>query len=93
MKVLLRYPTLPAAVLQGELSDHDLPAPTSVLQPGNLQSLSEFWQAMGGKPRAALNYTVTISIVPNEPAAEAPLVTETVVAMKPNVRREPESAP
>src|SRR5262249_26844555 len=27
-----------------------------------LQSIGEFWQAMDNKPRAALNYTVTISV-------------------------------
>lgn len=67
MRVLLRYPTLPAAVLQGKLSNQELPLPTAVLLPGHLQSLGEFWQALGGEPRAALNYTVTISVQPEAP--------------------------
>ncbi len=62
MRVLLRHPTLPEAVLQGELVGQSPPLPTAVLQPGHLQSLGEFWQALGGKPKAALNYTVTISV-------------------------------
>jgi hypothetical protein len=67
---LLRYPTLPAEVLQGQLHSQELPLPTTVLQ---LQSLGEFWQALGGKPKAALNYTVTIAVQPFE-AVEVPLV-------------------
>jgi hypothetical protein len=29
---------------------------------GRLQSLGEFWQAMGGKPKASLQYTVTVGL-------------------------------
>jgi hypothetical protein len=32
-----------------------------------LQSVSEFWQALGGKPKAALNYTVTIGVIVDKP--------------------------
>ncbi|MCB9101752.1 MAG: DUF4255 domain-containing protein [Anaerolineales bacterium] len=72
MKALLRYPTLPPEVLQGELrekktAEQDFPLPTAILQPGRLQSVGEFWQAMQGKPRAALNYTITISVAAHEP--------------------------
>ena len=79
---LLRYPTLPGEVLQGQLRDQELPLPTSVLQPGQLQSLGEFWQALGGKPKAALNYTVTIAVQPFE-AVEVPLVTASDTGLKP----------
>ncbi len=64
MIALLRYPTLPLEVLQGSLDVRDLPLPTAVLQPGHLPSLGEFWQALGGKPKAALHYTVTIAVQP-----------------------------
>jgi len=69
MKALLRYPILPAELLSGELKNQELPLPTTTLQPGRLQSLGEFWHALGGKPKAALSYTVTISVpagVPTE---------------------------
>lgn len=62
MRVLLRHRTLPQELLDGTLADSDLPLPVSTLQPGRLQSLGEFWQAMGGKPKAAINFTVTLSI-------------------------------
>ena len=80
--VLLRFSTLPAEVLQGQLGDQELPLPTSVLQPGQLQSLGEFWQALGGKPKAALNYTVTIAVQPFE-TVEVPLVTASDTGLKP----------
>jgi hypothetical protein len=62
MQALLRYPSIPAELLQGSLADDGLSLPTSALQASSLQSIGEFWQAMRGKPRAALSYTVTISV-------------------------------
>lgn len=85
MDVLLRYATLPSGILQGRLTNQELPLPTTALQPGQLQSLGEFWQALGGKPKAALNYTVTIGVVSKEPDVTAPVVTEKIIKMKPTV--------
>ena len=62
MQTLLRHRHIPEDVLQGVLATQDPPLPASALQPGRLQSLGEFWQALGGKPKAALNYSVTVSI-------------------------------
>lgn len=61
MKVLLRYRELPEDVLQGELVGLAPPVRARVMRDGYLQSLGEFWQAMGGKPKASLHYTLTIS--------------------------------
>jgi hypothetical protein len=75
MKVLLRHPTLPSAVLQGSLEGQEPLLPAAALQPGRLQSLGEFWQALGGKPKAALNYTVTFAVEVQEPVeAGAPVI-------------------
>lgn len=74
MQALLRHPTIPAAVLQGSLAGQEPPLPTSTLQPGRLQSMAEFWQALGGKPRAVLNYTVTVSLTVQEPVTLGPPV-------------------
>lgn len=82
MWVLLRFPKLPDDLLLGELADQELPLPTAVLQPGHLQSLGEFWQALGGKPKAALNYTVTLAVQPFAPV-DVPLVVTTAAALKP----------
>jgi Pvc16 N-terminal domain len=62
MWTLLRHPRLPRKYLKGSLAAQHLPLPVSTLQPGRLQSLGEFWQALGGKPKAALNYTVTMPV-------------------------------
>lgn len=62
MQVLLRYPSLPAEVLQGGLKGQDPPLPSLTLHSGRLQSPGEFWQALGGKPKAAFHYTVTIGV-------------------------------
>jgi hypothetical protein len=88
MRVLLRYRTIPADVLQGELTGQELPLPVSSLQPGRLQSLGEFWQALGGKPKAALNYQVTLSVEVAKPET-VPLVTDKVI----KIRLERETAP
>ncbi|CDY75462.1 hypothetical protein BGLT_04361 [Caballeronia glathei] len=69
MRALLRHRTLPRDILRGSLAAGDLPLPVSALQPGRLQSLGEFWQAMGGKPKAAINYTVTLSVDVGMPEA------------------------
>ncbi|VAW33752.1 hypothetical protein MNBD_CHLOROFLEXI01-3463 [hydrothermal vent metagenome] len=61
MKVLLRYRQLPDDVLQGELIGLHPPVRARAMRSGYLQSLGEFWQAMGGKPKASLHYTLTIS--------------------------------
>jgi hypothetical protein len=81
IRALLRYRTLPEEVLQGSLLDQDLPLPVSTLQPGRLQSLGEFWQALGGKPKAALNYTVTLAVDAAQPEVVG-LVTEKVLEFR-----------
>lgn len=62
MTFLSRYPHLPREVLEGQLLKQELPLPSAALQPGRLQSVAEFWQALGGKPKAAFDYTVTIAV-------------------------------
>lgn len=77
MKALLRHPVLPEALLQGALRGQEPPLPATSLHPGRLQSLAEFWQALGGKPKAALNYSVTIGV-----AVDRPIDTEALVRDK-----------
>ena len=74
MKVLLRYPTLPREVLQGSLKGQEPPVRAFALRSGQLQSPGDFWQAMGGKPKAALNYTVTLPVAIDETLETVPLV-------------------
>lgn len=79
MKVLLKHPTIPDVLLPESLKGQEPPLPATTLQPGRLQSVSEFWQALGGKPKAALNYTVTIGVVPDvEQETEVPVIDKTI---------------
>ena len=74
MRVLLRHPILPEGILKGSLKNQEPSLPTVTLQPGYLQSLGEFWQALGGKPKAVLNYKVTISVDVHAPMSSGPAV-------------------
>ena len=74
MRVLVRYPYLPAEVLQGVMKQQEVPLPGISLHAGRMQSVSELWQALGGKPKASLNYTVTIGITPASPFLGGPVV-------------------
>jgi hypothetical protein len=82
LKALLRHPTLPAAALQGSLVGQEPPLPASVLQPGLLQSVGEFWQALGGKPKAALHYTVTVGVMVGEPVEAGPPVVDRLLKFR-----------
>jgi hypothetical protein len=82
MIALLRFPKLPEDVLQERLRGQRLPLPTAVLQPGHLQSVGEFWQALGGKPKAALNYKITVAVQPFA-MEDVPLVIESSAAINP----------
>lgn len=76
MMVLLRHPLIPSSLLEGRLKGQEPSLPAVTLLPGKLQSLGEFWQALGGKPKAALNYTVTISLEPTRTVDLGPAVTD-----------------
>jgi len=84
IKVLIRYPVLPEVLLQGSLRGQEPPLPSSTLQPGRLQSVAEFWQALGGKPKAALNYTVTIGVPVEAPVDTEGLVTDKILNFHPD---------
>jgi Pvc16 N-terminal domain len=73
LKVLVRFPVVPEELLVGELSGADPPLPMTSLTPGPLSSPAELWQALGGKPRAALNLTVTVAVVPTAEDAGPPV--------------------
>lgn len=90
MKVLLRYGTLPAMVLQGVLTTQEFPLPTVGLQPSREQSLPDLWRALGGKPKAALHYTVTLAIEPTAPVATERLVAKqgNIIQVKPTEEKE-----
>jgi hypothetical protein len=81
LRILLRHRTIPEDVLHGVLKSQEPALPVSSLQPGRLQSLGEFWQALGGKPKAALNYQVTLSVEIAE-TEELHLVTDKLIKIR-----------
>ncbi|HLJ99257.1 MAG TPA: DUF4255 domain-containing protein [Streptosporangiaceae bacterium] len=81
MKVLLRHRTIPATYLAGELAGQQPPLPARIIAEAHLQSLGELWQAMGGKPKAALHYAVTVSVSVAEPVDAGPAVTTRVITI------------
>ncbi len=62
LRVLHRHRELPAEALQGGLKAQPFPLRAAVLQAGPAQARVDFWQALGGRPRAAFNYTVTLGV-------------------------------
>lgn len=81
MKVLLRYGVLPEDLLQGELVGQEPPLRTKIITENQLHSLGELWQAMGGKPKAALHYGVTLSVDIFAPEDVGPEVTEKIITV------------
>jgi len=81
MRVLVRYRHIPANMLQGELVGQEPSLPVISLQPGRLQSLGEFWQALGGKPKVALNLQVTLSVASAD-AEKVTLVTDKKIKIR-----------
>lgn len=87
MMALMRHRLLPADVLQGSLAGQEPPLRTLLLRPNLLQSLGEFWQAVGGKPKATLNYTITIAVPVDFTEEVVPLVVEHQIDLRPSAHR------
>jgi hypothetical protein len=81
LKVLLSHRTIPENYLSGELAGQQPALPARIIAEPQLQSLGELWQAMGGKPKATLNYAITISVNVSDPVAAGPAVTERVITI------------
>jgi hypothetical protein len=81
LKVLLRHRVIPENYLSGELTGQEPALPARIIAEAHLQSLGELWQAMGGKPKATLNYAITISVDVFEPADVGQTVTERVITI------------
>ncbi|HYX31386.1 MAG TPA: Pvc16 family protein [Pyrinomonadaceae bacterium] len=62
LTVLSRYPTIAPQFLKGSLVGQFPPLPLVALHPDALKNLAEFWSSLGGKLRASLTITATISV-------------------------------
>lgn len=88
LKVLLRHRRIPGAYLRGELIDQEPPVPAKIIAENQLHSLGEFWQAMGGRPKATLHYGITLSVDVFDPEEVGPEVTEKIIKVGLDVGRE-----
>ena len=71
---LSRFPTIPAAKLQGSLASQLYPPPTMVAQMDLNKNAGEFWSALGIPPRPAFYLVATITM-DLDLKVEGPLVT------------------
>lgn len=69
--VLLRNPTISAAVLQGSLADQIPPYPTVIAAPDGVKNQPEFWEALDQQLKPSLNYVVTLVMSLDASPAEA----------------------
>ncbi|MGM9489728.1 DUF4255 domain-containing protein [Ideonella sp. YS5] len=82
MVALLRHRRLPQKYLRGDLAKSLLALPTTAMQTSRLQSMGEFWQAIGGRPKAALHYMVTLPVDAFSSLEPAPLVLDRIFDVK-----------
>lgn len=79
LQVLSRYPTIPAAFLQGSLIGQQPPLPMLTAQADGLKDPADFWTAIGNKLRPSITISATLAMQ-RFPAVTAPLViTEQIV--------------
>jgi hypothetical protein len=71
LAVLLRHRYVPVDCLAEDLPDQQVPMPITVLPGGQLNSIGEFWQAMGGRPKATLHCSVTVALDVADPVEVA----------------------
>ena len=79
LEVLLKYPNLPAGVLQGTLTGQDPLPLTTVVLPDTSKSTSDFWSAIGGELRPSIDYKVTVSFT-YQALSTGPMVTTMVTS-------------
>jgi hypothetical protein len=89
LKVLLRHPRIPEVLLRGSLTDQEPPLAAITIQQSQLQSWGDFWQAIGAKPKAALNYTVTVSVVSDRPRETEVPVIDKILKIHPELEMTP----
>ena len=87
LKVLLRHRRIPETYLHGELIGQEPPLPAKIIAENQLQSLGEFWQAMGGRPKATLHYGITLSVDVFDSEDVGPEVTEKIIKLSLGVDR------
>ena len=90
LRALLRHREIPASMLQGSLKRQPLPVRTAAIQSDAQKPRGDFWQALGGKPRACFDYRVTVCVELGELEEVGPSAWESVV-LPPSAPRSAES--
>ena len=75
LHVLLTNPTIPNAVLQGDLVNQIPPYPTVIASSDGMKNNPEFWGALDQQLKPSLNYIVTLAMMVDD----APVVSPSVV--------------
>lgn len=74
LAALVKHPTLPADLLQGNLKQQPVPIPAWVSQPEHMpQNYADLWQALDNRIRPSLTYVLTLALDP-EIGYTSPLV-------------------
>jgi hypothetical protein len=79
---LSRFPTIPAAFLQGALVGQPFPPPTMAAQTDGNKNAGEFWSALGRAPRPAFTLVATIAMTLDVPVIEGPPVVTKEIRLK-----------
>jgi hypothetical protein len=78
LTTLLRYPVLPAEVLQGAMQTQPSPVPTWVAQPDRTPNSWDFWTGLEGRLKAGISYVVTVAVMPFSSVTD-PVVTKRIL--------------
>lgn len=86
LRLLLQQRYVPDDLRKGVMKTQSMPLPTATIQ-SPAEPRGDFWLALGGKPRAALEYKVTIGVTPGETKDLGPPVQSIVLETR--LRSEP----
>lgn len=81
LAVLARYPAIPRELAQGALKQQEPLVPLAASEGDATKNTSELWSALGGRLRASLSVSATISL-PIFPHEEAPVVENVAVGLR-----------
>jgi uncharacterized protein DUF4255 len=81
LRALLRHREIPTAMLQGVLKRQPFPVKTAAIQGDVHRPRGDFWQALGGKPRACFDYRVTVCIELGEIDLLGPVAWESSIGL------------
>jgi len=62
LRALLRHREIPPTMLQGVLQQQPMPVRAATIQGDMGRPRGDFWQALGGRPRASFDYRVTVCV-------------------------------